>query len=654
MRPSDLYIDMFINKITGGSLIKRGQISSLGIKTAYGRFLTKKYETKVWCIFGVDVHYQNNLTQGIRQRMFREFPKIRTVVHLYNQPANIAVNGAAFERKLNRISKDYEAYQEILSDMSPVEKVVGKVIRIPNTGKKLYLKESRLNDMKDKYDSFAYVHRKTNTGAGFTSSYFFVQASAKTYKELVQYSKRLEALCKQDKVFLVELTDDMNHYLSEYCPWTLKETETRHIQPVLFSDENLSYQLPYKTSGLVGGDGILFGIDWKNKLPFLLNLHASSAAEVFLVLGQTGCGKTITCFELSEQLVGRNCHTSVIDFKGNEWVRMSPFIDQKIISMDDKNPKFVNTLRLDDLRCNEDNCVDMYNNAKKGTITLLALMVNLTPDEGNESDLEMILEQAVSKVFSSHDIVPENPKTFSRTKGLTYQDVINIIPELESTKSYTEQQKVLCKLIRTRCAPFFSIGGRYSEAFKNEITVGEILDSPQIVYSFNKNTDATLDLLDTIRVYMVMFLDGKKQAIRKELGLQTAVFYEELQRCQRMDKLVEYISGVVTGSRSSNVSVFLLLNAISTFDNSALGAIKSNITSTVVGKVTSDDIRVLVDQFDCASIENDMRKISEDETETYRNCFAIKFDTGVSKGNTIFKTILPKETLKILNTRDHE
>ena len=168
----------------------------------------------------------------------------------------------------------------------------------------------------------------------------------------------------------------------------------------------------------------------------------------------------------------------------------------------------------------------------------------------------------------------------------------------------------------------------------------------------HKNTNATLSLLDNVRVFMLIFLDGKKQAVRKSRRQHTFAFYEELQRCGNMEQLVAYISGVVTGSRSSNVSVFLLLNAVKTLNGQAFNAIKSNITTKIVGDVISEDIQTLVEEFDCQDVEDKLLTIHNNTSGEWNNCFAISYNTGRRCGTAIYKPVLPEAIAAVLKTRD--
>ena len=151
---------------------------------------------------------------------------------------------------------------------------------------------------------------------------------------------------------------------------------------------------------------------------------------------------------------------------------------------------------------------------------------------------------------------------------------------------------------------------------------------------------------------MVQFLDGKKQYMRKKKKLHTAAFYEELQRAKSFGSLASEISHKVTGSRSNNVIIFLLFNAINTFDDKEFFAIRSNITTKIVGKVENEDIKTLVDSYGCKPIEGYLNRITSDETGRFQHCFAIQYDTGMDVDRTIYRTVMPKEMSEHFNTRD--
>ena len=651
----NVYTEYFANWVSGGNLITRDKISLLGLKPLYDRFLTNGYITKVWCIVRVPVYMESNLTQAIRQEMFKLCPNVRTIVHTYNQPIKPNVQSDVFKRHLKKSANAYNQYRDIFESLDESDQLLGATEKGPQN-QKFYINRETLDRIRMVYDSYVYVYDMASHGKKFTHTYYFIQASAKNKRDMREYQKHLQTFLSAEQITFRPINGSVSQYLANYCPGTFIQEDVKKVDPMLFSQDNLAALTPYKTKGLVNSKGTLMGVDAQNMLPFFLDFKSSGAAQVIMWLAKSGAGKTYAAFFTALELIGENTHCSALDIKGNEWNKLAPFLSEgsaKVISMDDANPRFVNTMRLDDLNCTVDDCQEAFSVAVRDTVTLLSLMVNVQDaDRVNASDVDMILEQAVMKMYNKREVYKDNPDTFYRTRDMRYEEILDIVDTIAATHSFTEDQVKCCDLIRTRCANFFLAEGRYSDAFKNEITVGEIIDSPLVIYSFNKNSTAVLDTLDTIRVFMVQALDGRKTTLRKREKKHTAAFYEELQRCDQFGKLLTYISHRVTGSRSDNVTIFLLLNAVSTFKNDDLGAIKSNITTKIVGLVEDGDIPILVDEFGCAGIKDYLNMINGEERDYWRNCFAVQYDTGLVSDKCVYKVVLPDYVAKSFATRD--
>lgn len=651
MKLSELYSEYFANWISGGAMITQDKISLIGLKSFYDRFMTNTGITKVWAIEKVPVHLSCNITQMIRTEMFEKFPKVKTVIHMCNAPVPMNVRGDHFQRGLKSASRMFNNYKDVYNQLSEDEKLTGLTTRVPGGSQKIHISRETLEKYKESYDSYTYVYSASVSGQCFVRTTYFVQATAKSKKELQMYGKALMDLASSADLYISELRGNMPIYLMMYAPAAPYNPSSDRVYPNLFSEENVASLLPNKTKGLVGNGPLMLGLDWQSKLPFFINFFNSGAAQVIMVLAKSGYGKTFLSFILAVELAGLNVHWSAVDIKGGEWIKTSAYVDTAVISMSGSNARFVNTLRLDDVECTAEDCKDFYDTAVRGTVDLFEIATNLNSREGNVSDLRSILDTAVSKVFTSRGVMRDNPDTFEKTKDLKYADVLDVIGSLESTKTYTESQRNICKLIKVRTSPYFLGEGRYSYAFKNELTVGEILDTPGVIYDFNKNSGEALDTLDSLRVFMVQFLDGKKHSIRRKSGLHTAAFYEELQRSRQFGKLVEAISQNVTGSRSNNLTVFLLLNAVSTFEQEGFAPIKSNITTKIIGHVIEDDMKTLVEHFDCGAIAEYIEKITRNEKGKYTNCFAIQYDTGVDSNKGIIKSVVPLEMQQQFATR---
>lgn len=661
MKLSELYSEYIANWLSGGLMIQRDKISLIGIRSSFDSYITNGWITRLWYVTGLPVHYNVNLTQAIRNEMHLRFPQVKTMVYMVNSPVNVNVNDESFRRQFRMVSGQYDKYGELFRTLKDDEKLTGMSVPMGG-GRKFNIDKQTLMSYKASYDSYYYVYDTVTKGQSFTSTYYFIQASAKSRKILRKYQKALNGVIrstvsditsKMDDIYYKEVHGKVDFFLRNYGPASYIQQKDAKFNTLLLSEENKAALLPTKTKGLVSDTGVLIGLDWQSKLPFFLPFSESGSAQVVLTVGKTGCGKTVLSFFVAIMLAGLNVHGSVIDIKGNEWNKIMQYITGALeVTMTGDSARFVNTLRLDNIECDSTNCTELYDNAVQGTVDVFTIVVNLLESEGNIADLTMILETAIGKLYSIHDVVRNNPSTFYRTRDLKYSDVLDILGDIETTKSFSSEQRSLCGLIKTRSAPFFLSTGRYADALKNEITVAEIIQSPFVIYNMNKNNAETLGTLDTLKVYMSQFLDGEKHFLRKQKKQHTAAFYEELQRCESLTTLVRSISSRVTGSRSNNLTVFLLLNSIATFDETAFRAIKSNITTKVIGYVEAPDQKILVDDYGCSDIDTYMTRIRTNKNNNYNNCFAVSFNSGLRKDKVILKSVIPNEMIEAFTTRD--
>ncbi|MFG6347705.1 MAG: hypothetical protein K1W15_03185 [Lachnospiraceae bacterium] len=653
MKLTELYSEYFANWISGGNLVSQDNISMLGLKPLFDRFITHDWITKVWSVRAFPVLYDINPTDLIRNEMFKLDPKVRTIINVVSEPVAVNVQSSLFMRQFENVSERYHKMKEFFDSLTEDQRVAGMSYTNPVSGRKVTIGMKDFHAVEEEYYSYLYVYEQVTAGHRFTNTYFFVQASARSKKAMRKFTRDLEALLSGQDIFFNELHGNIGTYLDNFCPASYKGSVPGKFSTMLMSDTNLAALLPYKTMGLIGGRGLLVAMDHNTGLPFIEDFFNSGTAQVFMICGKTGCGKTYLSFSLAIGLAGLGLHFSAVDIKGNEWVKVSKYVDTLVIGMSGNNAKFVNTLRLDDTECKTaEEAKEAYSTAVRGTVKLFEIAVALQEREGNTADLLSILNKAVAKVFSQAGVIEDKPVTFYNSRSLKYADVVDVVSVLQTSSSFTESQKMLCQLIITRTTDYFAADGRYSEAFLNELTLGDVLRSTAVIYDFNKNADVMLDTLDTLRVFMVQFLDGKKQSYRKKQKLHTAAFYEELQRCEKFGLLVDEISHKVTGSRSSNVIIFLLLNSVTAFDSSAFAAIKSNITTKMIGKMNREDVVKLIEEFDCEPISDYMMQISDDRTNELSHCFAVQYDTGVRTNKVLCETVMPAGMSEHFNTRD--
>lgn len=108
---------------------------------------------------------------------------------------------------------------------------------------------------------------------------------------------------------------------------------------------------------------------------------------------------------------------------------------------------------------------------------------------------------------------------------------------------------------------------------------------------------------------------------------------------------------MVTGARSSNVTVVLLCNSIQILKGADMAPITSNISTALIGPMKNEEDFKVLKEIGLKDLEGKVRVLSKNPKKS-RHFFAAKFDTGKTEGTTICKCILPVKLLESFETRD--
>lgn len=654
MKLRDIYSYMIANWLNSGAFAKAGRLQSTSIDAQYNSIFTKTSVKQIYRIVGikpdnVDICFIDYL----REKMFEMNPNVELDIVLMSHPTKIDVTGDKFSRAFSKASDAYTTYQEAFDSQKGVARLTGKTYKLPGGGR-LKLSREKLDDLYQVYASYLYLFNYVSAGGTCSLTNIFIEIVGPDLRTVKRAGVDLYGLLGAYSVGCTQLKSANKAYMLECGPATgiPMKLNKKFLPQLLFTDENMAAFSTYKSRGLVGGGkgALLLGMDYRSRLPFSVDIFRAASAQVFMLLGKTGSGKTYAAFQAALSALAIGEYVTAIDIKGREWVQIAGLVPTKIITLDDRHPSFVNTLRLDDLDVNSENAGELFNTAIKGTLTLFMLAINLQPTEGNLTDAEMVVREAVLKMYSMRNIDPVNPASFKNSAGMKYAEVLPILETLVSTNTYTDEQKHVLHLARARLNSFFGDSGMFAEAFKNEISLSDVLNSPLVIYEFNKNQNAMTDSLDVIRIFMVQFLDSKKKAMLKDKKKFLFCFYEELQRCDQFGNLLSYICADVTGSRSNNAVIFLLLNSLKVLQGKEAQDIRSNITSFLVGYVEDNDIRSILDDFGKPWLAHQLTLFSNNQ-RVYRNCFAAVVDTGAENFETVYRVDLPKALSERFKTR---
>lgn len=653
MKLLDIYSYLLANWLNSGAFVNAGKMESTAIKPEYNLIFTKGSVKQVTQVIGIKpINIDICFIDYIRDRMFEMHPDVEVSINVVEYPVHLEVNSEKFKRALNRADESYSTYREAFESQGAMARLTGKVYRLPN-GARLKLSKEKLEALEQVQTSYTYLYSHVTGGGTVSLTKIFIELCAKDRRAIKRAENDLYGVMGSANVGIQPVKAANKAYLLEMGPAVpAAKTLTKKFLPqLLFSDENTAAFSSYKSRGLVGGGkgALLLGMDFRSRLPFSLDIFKAASAQVFMLLGKTGSGKTYAAFQAAMSALALGEYVSAIDIKGREWIQLTAACEAKVITFDERNPSFVNTLRLDDLEANAGNANELFQSAVKGTVMLFMLAVNLQPNEGNPNDAEMVMREAVMKMYSLRGIDPGNPSSFKETRDMHYAEVLPVLESLQNTTSYTEEQRKMVSLARARLNAYFGDSGMFSDAFQNEISLGDVLEAKFVIYEFNKNQGAS-DSLDVLRCFMVQHLDSKKKSILKTRGKFLFCFYEELQRVSNFANLLSYVCSDVTGSRSNNAVIFLLLNSLKVLQSKEGQDIRSNITSYLCGFCEDNDIRTIREDFGKDWLAGQLELFSQRQ-QVYRNCFCCVADTGTEVLETVYKVQIPDHLSKAFRTR---
>lgn len=656
MKLLDIYSMLFANWINGGNYSKAGRLKASSIEVQYNYIFTKTHTKQIFKLAGVKPdNVDIDFVSYLRDKMFELHPDVELDVNIDIHPVRVDVSSDKFTRAFSKADQGYSNYKEAFDSQTGIARLTGRTYRGPG-GIRIKLSRDKLDSFWQVRESYRYLHEHLSGGGTSALVDVFFEISSTDFRAVKRASQDLYGLLGSVNMGGDVVKSANKAYLWEMGPATPspKTLSKKFLPQLLFTDENLAAFSPYKSRGLVGGGkgALLLGMDFRSRLPFSIDIWHSGSAQVYLLMGQTGSGKTYAAFNIAlSALALGDCCVTALDVKGREWVAIADMVsDCKTITFDDRHPSFVNTLRLDDVQANPSNATELYNMALNGTVKLFMLVLNLQDNEGNWADAELVIREAVMKVYSTRGVDPVNPVTFQYTRNMKYADVLPILDGLVSTSSYTPEQRHIVQLAYTRLNSYFGDAGIFADAFKNEVSLGDVLYSSLVIYELNKNQGAVTDSKDSLRVFMIQYLDSKKKAMLKEQGKYLFAFYEELQRCEAFADLLTYVCGEATGARSNNAVIFLVMNSLKVLQSKVGQDLRSSITSIICGKVEDNDIRSLAEDFGKTWLAHQLQMFAS-RPQVFRHCMACDIDTGNENLQTVYRVEIPDAMSRKFRTR---
>lgn len=478
--------------------------------------------------------------------------------------------------------------------------------------------------------------------------------------------KDLEKSLKNKNGFvLTRITGNLTEYIKAISPFTgaMTKREKGLMPPLLVSDEIAARYHTFE-QGVVGKGKVYLGTDI-NTLAHVYKTFKRSGtdAEVVVILGMTGSGKSFDAKALIMQLQGmQNMVGTINDYEGNEYEAFGKLLSKhsKVVTLDFSvgsgyyyDPVPLRATGLAEV----DN--DLLEVSKEHVRSIFAAIVG--PESRSKyAWIDVILENGINAFYLDKGIT-HNLDTWSKTEGLTLYDVYEYMKLYEPASESNEFKEQKIYLLE-RFAMYFDKDKKSNNYFTRPITFEEIAEADLVINNFamRGRTEDNLSPLDSALIPMNAALISYIRSVASYArGKYNYKVWEELQRMSKLESAVTLLKTPLSGGRKlGDINI-----VISNDPGELLKEDKFNLFGSVnllkVGRVPNDDVLKLICQrFNMPNMYPELARIASareltegdfgaagDEeydavmADPYLKSFLTRIDNGEA---VIVKTNLPK------------
>lgn len=469
-------------------------------------------------------------------------------------------------------------------------------------------------------------------------------------KRLKNYLYRLGFEFKEVKGNLYEYYETRSPVSGNFNKRTTIETDC------ILSDEIVA-RFPGYFGGKIGNSQVLLGRDiTNNMLIYKALINSNGGAENFLVVAETGGGKSFMVKGITEMILGFGLYVVVLDVDG-EYVPQCTENNGVIIDMEDC---YYDTMEISEPTGDWKLDKGLMKESRQATASVFATLTDL--EKGFTPDERTIFTAAYNRLYDEKGILPEDMSTWPRTKDLCYLDLYNSICALDTAEDAREvgvDQKVIKEFI-SKLSPFFKKGGLYAHMFVNKVSVNKVFERTSlapvmvdIVLNLQKNATSGEELIEqTVKQLTASYLSTMITNRVKQMGRFSVEIIEEYQRYSQNERSADMVLTHVTGNRKRNSNCFLITNSPLALLNSGTAsafAVVENINNFIVGALKPRTIDAVCEVFNLDNCEDTLREISGNYK--FKHTFLYKLN---NREVTVGKFEVPPDLVKskIFMTRD--
>lgn len=457
---------------------------------------------------------------------------------------------------------------------------------------------------------------------------------AEALPDMLKACRAVEQYCAKNKIRIKKVRNTLIDFMRYTSPMAIEESSysAKSVSNRILSNEILADMCTY-TPGKMSDTGILMGIDITTGLPVYKNLVRSGGeAENFLVMAETGGGKSFTMKAVCIQVRLNQFHQIVLDADG-EYKTVCQALGGIVIDMSKGNGIYFDSIQIGDLTGVDDIDNSLYVEAQTSTATVFNALCD--PDNGMTTTEERLFSDAYAMMLEDCGVIKSIKSSWANSKRCTYHTLYNYIKRLESNPKYGEYKRELKEFVDKLCV-FFEPDGLRSYLFQRSISINDIVSRrngrPMFIdIVLNLESNAMKSKRNSIEAiikqitatYLITLLTN----YFKSLGDFTVHYIEEFQRYSTNANVADLILYMITGNRKRNANTFIITNSpkalLRSSSESAMSVVE-NINNFVLGAMKVNTIDAVCKEF---SLDNCRGILSEIATnDKYKHAFLLKIN----------------------------
>lgn len=538
---------------------------------------------------------------------------------------------------------------------------------------------------KDQYNFQAQMSRDNLTNNRSESLNYIADATINRNRALFQYRslmlitgqrgksfdesvERIEENMHRMGIIFNRVTDRIPAYMKTFSPFTTRVDyyAKQHSGSNIIPDEIVARTNSY-SQGKVGIGTLYWGSDIMNQYPVLNEPKRNPTDSAnYLIIGETGSGKSFMMKSLLLQLLAREDMTGTInDIEGDEYAALAYLIksDEKVVilNMGEGSGMYFDPveIHITGIKTLDDGMYKMAYDFTKAIFKTLTATTVGTEYSAQVEWTDALLTKAIDHTYLSHGVHEEDMSTWEKSKNLSLTDVYEqVLLEEEDSQEFIDAKKLVVAKLESFFGPN-ATQGMFSE--DKRIDLEEIKDAKLVINSLGLQGKSP-DNVDPVRMNLMQLYTAEVIHLRtifsKASNLYSVIVFEEFNRYASLKGAKSLITSVTTGARKLGAITFIATNRPrDLLENDAFGVF-DNFTDIAIGAIADEDVRQkLVDRISIPAMKKELDYITKfskirqndglirdaDATEIENNPYAKAFLVYLNRDEyAVTKVRLPK------------